>query len=273
MREFSELPVSDDTFLRIKWRCNGMLHEEVYRAIYEAAASAAAGNFVEVGTAHGAATVCLALGKRNGAAGGDGTVYSVDKIVGGSREDYGTFEENLELIRKNLSYFGVDQDVRLLIGDVEEVASQIPSEPPISLLMLDADGRIDRDFSLFYNHVTPGGTIIIDDYADLALLGRPKGRVARVDLKQTLAFNLVNYFCTKGLLHRKKVMGATFFAEKPAALRTPVELDLDDILRIYRQLVFVDASFPGVGERSQRALGRLVRRFPPLYFRMKKMLG
>jgi hypothetical protein len=166
----------------------------------------------------------------------------------------------------------VDQDVRLLIGDVEEMASQIPSEPPISLLMLDADGRIDRDFSLFYNYVTPGGTIIIDNYADLALLGRPKGRVARVDLKKTLAFNLVNYFCTKGLRRRKKIMGARFFAEKPAALRTPAELDLEEILRIYRQLVFVDASFPAVGERSRRALAPLVRRFPPLYFGLKKML-
>jgi hypothetical protein len=61
MHQSSELPLSDDTFLRIKWRCNGMLHEEIYRAIYEAAAPAAAGNFVEVDTAHGAATVCLVL--------------------------------------------------------------------------------------------------------------------------------------------------------------------------------------------------------------------
>jgi hypothetical protein len=97
--------------------------------------------------------------------------------------------------------------------------------------------------------------------------------VARVDLKQRLAFNLVNYFASKGLLDRKAVMGATFFAEKPAAVQGPVEFDLDEILRIYRQLVFVDASFLGLGERSRRALARIARRSPPLYFLLKKMFG
>lgn len=264
---------NDDVFLHIKYRCNGMLPEQVYRAIYDTAAAAPLGSFVEVGTAHGAATVCLALGRTQSGNAGSGTIYSIEKIVGGSREAYGTFDDNLSAIRSNLSYFDVHQDVTLLIGDVEDVANQIPPEAPISLLMLDADGRIDRDFALFYNRVLPGAPIIIDDYADLALLSRRSRKTVRVDIKQRLAFNLVNYFVGKGLLRETKIMGATFFGQKPRSQRASLELDLNDILRIYRQFVFVDASFVGPRERWRRGIARFVRRFPPLYFGIKKMLS
>jgi predicted O-methyltransferase YrrM len=172
-----------DFFLYIKWRCNGMLHERVYEAIYEAAASAGEGVFLEVGTAHAAATVCLALGKRHGKYVPDDKIYSVEKIIGGSRSRYGGVEENLAIIRDNLSHFGVDEQVELLIGDVEQVANLVPAAQGISLLMLDADGHIDRDFFLFYNSVNPGGRIIIDDYADAGRLARTRGRKVKVSLK------------------------------------------------------------------------------------------
>lgn len=45
----------------IKQKCNGMLSAEMYHRIYEYAAKAPAGNFIEIGAAHGAATVCLGL--------------------------------------------------------------------------------------------------------------------------------------------------------------------------------------------------------------------
>lgn len=270
--------LSDDIFEKVRDRCNGMLDPRVYRTIFEAAKSASEGDFVEVGTAHGAATVALALGVRaRPEARPATTIYSIEKIMGGSRAAYGGVAENTAIIEGNFRQFGVSDLIQLRIGDSEEVAAGLPKEKPISLLMLDADGRIDRDFALYYNRLTPGAKIIIDDCKDVPRVKRAGSGKMKIDLKHKLTFHLVQYFCGKGLLENLENVNGTAFARKPLAIQEDVELDFAEIVRVYRELVFSEAAFPEISRevvgRGLKAVHGSVKKRPALYKAWKKAQG
>ena len=95
----------------VRKACNGMLPLHVYERIFETAKTSSGTTFLEVGTAHAAGTVCLALGLQ--ASGRAGKVYTFEKILGGSRERYGDYDENIAIIRNNLAEFGVADTVEL----------------------------------------------------------------------------------------------------------------------------------------------------------------
>lgn len=245
----------------IKQKCNGMLSAEMYQRIYEYAAKAPAGNFIEIGAAHGAATVCLglALGEKS-----NFHVYSVEKIIGGSRDQFGGFSENKKTLEKNLAYFGVENHVELILEDVKSAALKIPSGPPFSLMILDADGRINRDFGLFFDKLMPGAIVIIDDVSPgvriKPLVKKFDVHQVKIDQKHRISSLLLDVFCRHGLVEGELV-GTTFFGKKLSGGK--FSDTSADVLEAYHHLVFAEASYSIVPGGVVGVSKRLVARFLP----------
>jgi len=234
-------------FQKVRSQANGMLSLRVYQAIYEKAHAAVPGHFIEVGTAHGAATIVLALGKIAGATAG--SVYSFEKIVGGSREKYGSVEDNLNIIQANFKSFNVDSSIHLFIGDVEDSARDLVNDEafnamPISLLMLDADGAIDRDLELFYNRLLPGSPIIIDDCNERVKIKYADRDQIKIDSKHLLTYKLVSFYLQAGLLEQPTYIGNTLFCIKPTSIQSAIDFSQFKVAKVYRTLTFLDGTLP-----------------------------
>ncbi|NWG47266.1 MAG: class I SAM-dependent methyltransferase [Alphaproteobacteria bacterium] len=238
----------------VRTRCNGMLAPSVYQHIYETARSAGGGVFVEVGTAHGAATVSLALGLK--ASGRQGHVHTFEKIVGGTRERFGSIAENEDIIRTNFRTFGVDDVVSLHIGGVDDLQANVREEREFALLMLDADGRIDRDFGYFFDRLRPGAPIIIDDVADLVRIKMKGSDRLTVDQKHRLTHLLVEAFTSAGLVACNERIRNTWFGTKREARWE--DLPPSAVLAAYRSLVFGEADRPmrGLEKKWHRLTSR-----------------
>lgn len=225
-------------FDAIRRQCDGMMRREVYQRIYEAACDAPGDIFVEVGTAHAAATVCLALAlKDTGRAGGK--VYTFDHFKPSGREAYKQSRSNLEIASQNLERFGVSDLVVISDGDVRKTHAIVPQDKLLGLLMLDADGMIDRDLRAFFDPLIIGAPIIIDDYADRARVKvLPNGR-AKIDQKHRLTHLLARSAEKHGLLERVHIEYQTLFARKLEARVS--DWSVKKALGCYRELVFASA--------------------------------
>jgi len=228
------LPQSFDA-LAVKKKANGMLSIDVYQEMYHLAQKVEQNTTIlEIGTAHGAGAISLALGSQ-----GKNKVASIDKITGGSRDKFGTLEENKVIIKNNFKYFGVEKVIDFYIGTSTEIASHLPEELTISMLVIDADGAIDRDFELFYNKLLPGSTIIIDDYSNYVRIKKDK-KITRIDQKFKLTHMLVSFMEQASLLKKNKVIDSTYFGIKPQNLKDDVNFSQYDFRPIYRNLTFVN---------------------------------
>ncbi len=243
----------DPIFRRIKLQARGMLDPEVYAEISRAAARAK-GDILEVGTAHGAATVALALGAPEGT-----RIHTIDKLTGGSRSHFGGIEENLAAVQSVLKSFGVEERVEVHVGTSDAVHGQTGSGR-LGLLLLDADGCIDREMGLFYNRLAPGSPIVIDDFRPDHIPSSRKTDGLFVDQKFRLTSMLVEYYLARGLLQRERIVGHTFFGIKPATVTGPVAFDPGEVLVFYRRLVFARAARPKL---VRDLAGRVLRESSP----------
>lgn len=229
MVERSSLPDFED----IAVRCSGMLAPAIYRRLYEAAFAAPDGCIVEIGTAGGAATVSLALGLQH--AGKSGRVITVDR--GRPRTGGGDPASYRDRVTANLTHYGVEDRVELVVGEAADAVAAVPASASISVLMIDADGAIDRDLRAFFDRVVPGGDIIIDDCVDLVRLRRTGLFGVRIDAKMRLTHLLLSYFKQEGFLSQGTQIKGTYFGKK--VLEFPQGgISPDAILDIYRQLIF-----------------------------------
>lgn len=244
-------PSATIDFVALKIACNGMLSPQTYERIYRSAQSAPEGICVEVGTAHGAATVAMALAIRdkNEAS----KIYTFDRLEGGSRSRWGSQANNLEIVKSHFAEYKVDAVIELNVGEVETLAHVVPAETPISMLVLDADGMIDRDFRLFYNQMPEGGVIVIDDCNDIAKVARKRGRRISVDLKHKLTYELFQYYQSEGLLEHVGQIGATAFARKTARTQ-PVDFSKLDSLVAYRRCTQSEGRLPSIAMNARRGL-------------------
>ena len=228
------LPQSFDA-LAVKRKANGMLSIDVYQEMYHLAQKVEQNTTIlEIGTAHGAGSISLALGSQ-----GKNKVASIDKITGGSRDKFGTLEENKVIIKNNFKYFGVEKVIDFYIGTSTEIASHLPEELTISMLVIDADGAIDRDFELFYNKLLPGSTVIIDDYSNYVRIKKDK-KITRIDQKFRLTHMLVSFMEQASLLKKNKVIDSTYFGIKPKNQKDDVNFSQYDFRPIYRNLTFAN---------------------------------
>jgi predicted O-methyltransferase YrrM len=229
MVQCSSLP----NFEAIAVRCSGMLAPAIYRRLYETAFSAPDGFVVEIGTAMGAATVSLALGLQD--AGKRGRVITVDRGV--PRAGGGNPAIYRDRVKANLRHFGVEDRVELFAGEAADAVKVVPASAPISVLMIDADGAIDRDLRTFFDRVIPGGDIVIDDCLDVVRLHRSGLFAVRVDAKMRLTHLLLSYFKQKGLLSEGMQIKDTYFGKKLLEL-SQTDISTDAILDIYRRMTF-----------------------------------
>jgi predicted O-methyltransferase YrrM len=210
-----------------------MLAPAIYRRLYETAFSAPDGFIVEIGTAMGAATVSLALGLQH--AGKRGRLITVDR--GCRRAGGGDPTSYRKQVKANLRHFGVEDHVDLIVGEAAEAVKAVPPSASISVLMIDADGAIDRDLQTFFDRVVPGGDIIIDDCVDVVRLHRTGLFAVRVDAKMRLTHLLLSYFKQKGLLSEGTQIKDTYFGKKLLDL-SQTDFSTDAILDIYRRMTF-----------------------------------
>lgn len=246
----------------VRNQCNGMLSERVYQRIYETARDAPSGSFVEVGAAHGAGTVTLAHALRDGGR-HNAKVYSFEKIVGGSREKFGDFEQNRKIIEDNISKFDLTDTIEMIFGDVGAEHVRVAADEPISLLMLDADGRLDRDFGFFFDRLAPSAPIIIDDvscHVRAKCLSKTfETHHLRIDQKHRISDLLVGLFRHHGLIEGEMV-DSTFFGYKRGGMFAgPVAAE---VISCYHELVFADVAYEavpgGIGGMCKRSIARML---------------
>lgn len=257
--------------LAVKKKANGMLSIDVYQEMYHLAKKVEQNTTIlEIGTAHGAGSISLALGSL-----GKNKVTSIDKITGGSRDKFGTLEENKAIIKNNFKYFGVEKVIDFYIGTSTEIASHLPEELKISMLVIDADGAIDRDFELFYNKLLPGSTIIIDDYTNYVRIKKDKKNTL-IDQKFRLTHMLVSFMEHANLLKKNKVIDSTYFGIKPQNQKGDINFSQYDFRPIYRNLTFANTQSLNFTSNIKTNIIELVSRFalklsPKLYNRLRSI--
>ena len=204
-------------FFRLKLATGGMLPARVYRELYHLARVLPDLDIIEIGAGSGASTVAMARGLRD--AGRSARIISVEKCEGGSRSEYGDRGVNLSLFESHLVKFGVRDRVVLYphvltSENGSEVLSKIRTAQ-ISALVHDADGRIDRDFALFWPLLRPSGLIVIDDYENRPAFEPISVRSPDGGTKSLVTFRLLSQMMRWGLVARARVIGHTFFGFKP----------------------------------------------------------
>ena len=233
-----------NVFDEIKESANGMLSPEVYRKIFDLARNGNGGAIVEIGTAHGAATIASALGAIEG--GKPFHIYTVDPFQGkySSRSKFGGVQDNISIVRSHFRKFGVDDHITIIAGEIGDLDLRNVKEG-INILLLDADGRLDRDLALLYRYLTPDSSVIIDDIDDAVYMTKAAG-VWRIDQKHRISFLLTNQLSSKGILRDLGSIYNTGFFQKG-----PINVSGEEIERIalplYRELVFAEITHPPSG--------------------------
>lgn len=228
-------PYYDYRFYKIARNCNGMLSAKIYSKLYSYASDINAGNVLEIGSAHGAGTVSLALAIKE--SNGTSTVVGVEKGEGGSRSSYGTKEDNISILRENVQDYGVEAYVDF-VDERLELETGLPPEvedrAPFSLVFLDADGRLDRDFRLLYEHIFPGSIIVIDDYGPIRNYQESTERMPLGGGKHYRTLMYVDFLLNNGYINKYKLFDSTLVATKPPG--SPDVSGLDDLRAIEEHL-------------------------------------
>ncbi len=202
---------------RIKREARGMLSTVVYRELYDRVSQLPDLDVVEVGGASGAGSIVIATAMRDSKK--RSRLIVAEKCEGGSRSEIGSYAENVELIQRNFRKFGVEDQVRLFPHELTlenaDALLALGESPRIAALVLDADGRIDRDFQLFWERLLPGGLIVVDDYEDSAKYLPISERRPTGGMKKLIVYRLLNQLRAWGLIDRIEIQGTTVFGRKP----------------------------------------------------------
>jgi predicted O-methyltransferase YrrM len=206
------LPPDSRRWRLLKEHANGMMHRDVYAELHRIAFYGPDLDALEIGGAAGAGSIALALGMKE--SGKKSRVIVVEKMQGGSRQKYGNFDTNLDIFNKNVRFYGVESHIclfpnSLTLKNGDEIHRMISSKE-ISALVLDADGKLHRDFLLFWDRVIPCGKIVIDDYRDDPSKFSPTG-----GSKLVQAFRLANYLMSIGLFEKEQQIRSTLIGHKP----------------------------------------------------------
>lgn len=216
---------------------SGYLAPEVYREIYQTALESPEGMIVDIGPAQGGSTISLGLAAKD--SGRKGKIYSIDVFQkSAALKSYDNVEENVVNLYENVEHYGLKDFVEVRVVGRDDTMLTKEMEP-VSVLFIDADGAIDRDFEAFYNRLLPGAGIIIDDCENVINL-QAKTRFLKwqtkmqeecflkslglSDLesytplgKQYTTYQFVSYLKKNGYIEETKNMNGTIFARKPAA--------------------------------------------------------
>lgn len=204
-------------FYKLRKKTNGMLLPVVYKTLYDLCYELPDLDVVEVGGATGAGSISLAWAMRD--AKKRSNLIVVEKCEGGTRTDIGGYTENLELIQEHFAAFNAREKIVLFPHELTfengaEVLSLIQT-PQIAAFIHDADGRLDRDFYLFWERLQPGGLIVVDDYANEPKYKPISDRHPQGGAKSVITYRLLNQIIEWGLFQPTHKIGKTIFGIKP----------------------------------------------------------
>jgi hypothetical protein len=204
-------------FQALKKLSNGMLDSRVYRRLHDEVLQQPDLDIVEIGGATGTASV--AMGWALKMARRKSKVIVVEKCERGSREDAGGYAQNVSVLEANWKRFGVDRHLflyphRISLKNGHEVVDLI-STNEIAGFVHDADGRIDRDFFLFWPRLREGGFIVVDDVEDAFQEKTREDGTVKVFGKRVLAWRLLEKFREWGLIEPVWEHHGTVFGKKP----------------------------------------------------------
>ena len=158
---------SDEIYHRLEkvGRTASMLHVDVLLLIYHFARFGP-GNILEIGPYIGGSTIAAAFGARE-----SNTDKKIISIEAGGRLKHSRIPSRniIKDLRRNLSRFGVSEDVTLINGSsFDEKAKltvrQILNGGQIGLFIFDADGGVRRDLDSFRDLLADHCWVVIDDY-------------------------------------------------------------------------------------------------------------
>jgi len=246
---------------------DALMSRAVYDALFDSAAERAPAQILEIGTAHGAGTIALALGAVS--RGHDTRITTVDTLqalpdIPSSRARFGGPSENEAIVRENFRKAAVEDRIELHVGRSDDFATVIPEGFAVDMLVLDADGRIDRDLALFGPCLVDGATVIIDDIDGKVGAALRGGRLA-IDLKHVISQKLTARLVEEGYLRlEKRTVDTSFFrAQDPAGWDYGRLREL--AIACYRELVFLDTPISPVLASSIASLLSSTPVLRPLY--------
>jgi predicted O-methyltransferase YrrM len=151
--------------LRRVWERYSMLHVDVLLLVYHFAGNCV-GHIVEIGAFLGGSTLAAALGVRD--SGRDKALVAIEPGGKLKHERLGT-KNILRDLERNLAKHGVSEMVTLIRGysfeesTISAVRQRLGSDP-IGLLIVDADGGVQRDIGCYAERLADGCWLVIDDY-------------------------------------------------------------------------------------------------------------
>jgi predicted O-methyltransferase YrrM len=222
-------------FNQLKLDANGYLHPEVYRNLYIYSFSSSEGYVIDIGSAQGATSISLAMGIRDSNK-NFSKVICIEKGIGSSSlKSHDNKEDNLKTLQYNINKYGVGDYSQIHFGSVEEIFHTNSNIDTISMMLIDADGALDRDFNLFFNKIQDDAIIAIDDYSpvinkhartkylrwndfELEKYAKSKGVNSFHEAcplgKEFTVYTFTNYLLTQGLIRIENIIGTTIFTRK-----------------------------------------------------------
>src|SRR6266702_4733066 len=151
-----------------------MLHLDVLLLIYHFA-KFGMGNILEIGPYIGGSTIAAAIGARE--SGNAKKIISIE--IGGRLKHFRIPSRNIfKDLKKNLSRFGVLEDVTLINGSSFDAATrsavrQILGDGEVGLFIFDADSNVRRDLDCYGDLLSDNCWVVIDDYCGPAMKATP----------------------------------------------------------------------------------------------------
>lgn len=273
-----------ELFSEIKKFTNGFLSPEIYYEIYRQSLQALEGDIIDIGPAQGGSSISLALAvKENQKL---GHIYSIDRFRGsGALSDVDNIENNLKKLNENLMFYGLEKYDSAVVAGRDDIEKKTGNNK-ISVMFIDADGALDRDFRYFYNRIVSGGLVIIDDYEKVLnlqavrifLKWRTQNQInvflenEGIDQlcmyaplgKHYTIYRFTEYFKEHGYINVIKNMDGTIFAIKPDTAPQFTEDTWKDLMNIrkdiekefYHRRDIVKVSYDKIGSAAEAIAGK-----------------
>ncbi|MBA2743081.1 MAG: class I SAM-dependent methyltransferase [Chthoniobacterales bacterium] len=169
--EYRQKPISNE--LQVIRHKHSMLHLDVLTLIYYFAATGS-GEILEIGPYLGGSTIAAALGARASSA-----QRKLVSIEPGGRHQHDRLpsKDILRDLKKNLRKHRLEETVTLVPGyswQEETIAEVKTNLKPgsVGLMMIDADGEVKRDLSIYGDLLADRCNLVIDDYVSLKSGGK-----------------------------------------------------------------------------------------------------
>jgi len=235
---------------------DALMSRPVYDALFDTVAQERPQQILEIGTAHGAGTIAMALGAESLSL--PTRIQTVDTLaalpdIPSSRAEYGDAQANEVIVRDNFRRAGVEGRISLFVGRSDAFAMSGSLDAPIDMLVLDADGRIDRDLLLFRDRMTHDCLIVVDDIDGDVGASLSRDGLA-LDLKHVISEKLSTSLVAQGYLRlEKRVWNTSFFRAVD-----PQNWDEEEIRALaivcYRELIFLNVKVRTIFASSTASL-------------------